>query len=364
MRKIDSHSIINTNTPKGPFRGYSLLTQQNLLSNISKYLRSQQFYEVQLGQVIKVLTQVNVGEPYYEVHQPGAILCRLLYTQTDQRQQNLKVMIPRNSSCFTIPVVGQIVLCSEHPSIAADPKDGMIFDQYYYFGILNILNSRNNNSFIGISYPNQQDKQEQQATQDQKVIDQTFIVDNNIQTPQYTQGDVIISGRYNNHIKLSHDNIDENYNQNIIINNGNSQIKLINNKVDVDPLQVSSDDQYGQKNLKGSNIIIQSDRLLVNSIISNTQLYSKVNLVLSSNENIFVTSNNVNIQAQEVIIKVGQNSITVNSSGVKIDAPKIELNGATTINGIQDGTTPGFCSIPVCPFTGAPHTTKTVGVSS
>jgi hypothetical protein len=40
MRKIESHSIINTNTPKGPFRGYSLLTQQNLLSNISKYLRS------------------------------------------------------------------------------------------------------------------------------------------------------------------------------------------------------------------------------------------------------------------------------------------------------------------------------------
>jgi hypothetical protein len=67
------------------------------------------------------------------------------------------------------------------------------------------------------------------------------------------------------------------------------------------------------------------------------------------------------MKANTVTILVGNTEIVVSSNGVSINSSKITLNGATTINGIQPGTSPGFCSLPKCLFSGDPHTINTVG---
>jgi len=73
-------------------------------------------------------------------------------------------------------------------------------------------------------------------------------------------------------------------------------------------------------------------------------------------------SKTINLSGEKsVTILVGDNKIVVNSSGVTITATNINLNGATTIRGITAGGTAGFCSMPVCAFTGAPHTINVVG---
>ena len=336
------------------FKGFSLITQQNLASKVRKYTDKQQFYQVQLAQVVKVLTQDDVSENYPS-HQHGSILCRILYSQMNQEQDNLKVMIPRNSSLINIPVVGQIVLCSKHPSYQVDVKQGMIFDQYYYFDILNILNSQNNNSIPGVSYS------KQTFIQNENTLGKQFIVDNQIQKIKYKQGDVVLSGRYGHYIKMTYENINKKTNPKVIINNRQSYIRLERHNQDDDYITPSSTDERGQKSLKGDNIILQSDRVIINSVKKNNQLYSKVDLVLSANQNVFVDGKKVQINAKQIVISVGENKVTINSSGVSISASKINLQGQTSISGIINGSTPGFCSIPICPFTGAPHTTNVVG---
>jgi len=67
------------------------------------------------------------------------------------------------------------------------------------------------------------------------------------------------------------------------------------------------------------------------------------------------------LKASKVTIKVGSNEVVIDSAGVTITATKITLGGPTEISGIQAGSTPGFCSLPVCAFTGAPHTINIVG---
>ncbi len=346
---------VNNNKPN-KFKGFSLITQSNLANNIKKYIGNQQFYQVQLAQVVKVLSQQDVNPQTYSFHQPGAILCRLLYLQLNQSQENLKVILPRNSSLINIPVVGQIVLCSKHPSYQVDVNQGMIFDQYYYFDILNILNSKNNNSIPGVSYTNQK------VLQNQNILGKQFIVDTQIKMTPYKQGDVILSGRYGNFIKLTYENINKKYNSQIIISNGQSTVTLVDYKQNLDYTQSSSSNQNSQGTLKGNNIILQSDRVIINSKTKNTQIFSKKDLVASSNQNVFIDSKKVQINAKQITIMVGDNKVIVNNSGVTIDATNIQLNGKTSINGVQNGVTPGFCSIPVCPFTGAPHTTNVVGV--
>lgn len=60
---------------------------------------------------------------------------------------------------------------------------------------------------------------------------------------------------------------------------------------------------------------------------------------------------------------VSQAKVTVEAnSEVAVNAPNVNISAQTKINGAGTGM-PGFCKLPVCAFTGAVHTTDTVGMS-
>lgn len=59
-------------------------------------------------------------------------------------------------------------------------------------------------------------------------------------------------------------------------------------------------------------------------------------------------------------IKVSGGNIDIKCSAATIKDGNVTVDGGkVTITGVQPGATPGFCQLPVCAFTGAPHTGKT-----
>lgn len=294
------------------------------------------------------------------------------------------IMLPRDPYDVIIPVDGQIILCSKHPSFEVDVSEGMVFDQYYYFGILNILNLQNNNSIQGVSYIS---KDEIAAEPDDQRLGQSkFFVNQSIQRQRYEPGDVIKSGRYGHALKFTNVRGDDQKDMLPMTTLTNHQkvqgeqmdykskiILLYAKKQDSNLIQVSSKrtllDSVNKFSLIGDNILLDSERIIINAHKNDVQIYGSKSIEISANENIFLETENTQMESKtinlsgekSVTILVGDNKIVVNSSGVTITATNINLNGATTIRGITAGGTAGFCSMPVCAFTGAPHTINVVG---
>lgn len=369
------------------YKGTQILTDANIADIIKKYSPDEKFYEIDLAEVIKILTPEDVVEgtqqqpSKYPQHVPGAILARLLYTQREKQFQQLLIMYPRSPFIQEIPVVGELVLCSQYPSQNLDTKQGVIFDQYYYFEILNILNNQNNNVVADVSIINQQ---EQPAQENQNLCGKNFYINNEVKHIKYEQGDVIFSGRYGHSIKFTNERGENNETMlpSIIISNENSEcIKndTIQNSADCgslirlgnfeiqpkDPFDIAASrtllDEINSFSLIGNNILQYSDRIIINARKNDVEIYANQNIQLSANSNLLGESQNIKLKAKKVIISVGSNEVIIDSSGVTINATKITLGGPTQISGITAGSTAGFCSLPICAFTGAPHTINIVG---
>ena len=369
------------------YKGTQILTDANIADKIKKYSPDEKFYEIDLAEVRKILTPEDVVEgtqqqpSKYPQHVPGAIQARLLYTQREKQFQQLLIMYPRSPFIQEIPVVGELVLCSQYPSQNLDTKQGVIFDQYYYFEILNILNNQNNNVVADVSIINQQ---EQPAQENQNLCGKNFYINNEVKHTKYEQGDVIFSGRYGHSIKFTNERGENNETMlpSIIISNENSEcIKndTIQNSADCgslirlgnfeiqpkDPFDIAASrtllDEINSFSLIGNNILQYSDRIIINGRKNDVEIYANQNIQLSANSNLLGESQNIKLKAKKVIISVGSNEVIIDSSGVTINATKITLGGPTQISGITAGSTAGFCSLPICAFTGAPHTINIVG---
>lgn len=290
-------------------------------------------------------------------------------------------MYPRSAFIQEIPVVGELVLCSQYPSQDIDTKQGVIFNQYYYFSILNILNNQNNNVVADVSLIN---PQQQPAQENQNLCGKNFYINNQIKPIKYEQGDVIVSGRYGHSIKFTNNrgNQNEVMLPSIIISNENSACTkndTVQNSVDCgsliqlgnfetqpkDPFNIASSrsllDEINSFSLIGNNILQYSDRIIINGREKDVEIYAKQNVEISATSNILGESQNIKLKAKKVTISIGSNEVVIDSGGVTINATKITLGGPTQISGIQAGGTAGFCSLPVCAFTGAPHTINIVG---
>ncbi len=369
------------------YKGTQILTDANIADKIKKYSPDEKFYEIDIAEVRKVLTIQDVTEgteqqpSKYPEHVSGAIQARLLYTQRGKQAQQLLIMYPMNAFIQQIPVVGELVLCSSYPSQDIDTRQGVIFDQYYYFSILNILNNPNNNVVADISII---DNEQQQAQENQNLCGKNFYINNQVKPINYEQGDVILSGRYGHGIKFTNRRGSQNQTllPSIIISNENSACtknNTVENSIDCgsliqlgnfevqpeDPFDVASSrsllDTINSFSLIGNNILQYSDRIVINGRKNDVEVYAKQNIQLSAGSNLFGQSKNIQLKASKVTIKVGSNEVVIDSAGVTITATKITLGGPTEISGIQAGSTPGFCSLPVCAFTGAPHTINIVG---
>ena len=359
------------------YKGTQILTDANIADKIKRYIADEKFYEIDIAEVRKILTINDIQPEKYPQHVPGAILARLLYTEREKEVQQLLIMYPRNSFIRQIPVVGELVLCSQYPSQNIDTKQGVIFDQYYYFAILNILNNQNNNVVADVSLI---DPQEQPAQENQNLCGEKFYINNQIKPIEYQQGDIIFSGRYGHSIKFTNKRGQTNDRMlpSIIISNQHLTSNIQNSincgsllqlgKFEVQPedtFEVASSrnllNEINSFSLIGNNILQYSDRIIINGRKHDVEIYAKQNIQISATSNIFQESQKIKLQAKEVIISVGSNKVTINANGVIIHASKITLDGPTQISGITAGSTTGFCSLPVCAFTGAPHTINIVG---
>lgn len=361
----------------------SIVTNYNV--NKVGQMQFDEFYQVDLAEVISFVEPDQKNKDGDIVYAQGAIKCRLLYLEQYKNKQDLIIMLPRDPFMHQMPIVGEIVLCSKHPSFQMlDVKQGINLDQYYYFGVLNILNNQNHNAVLASSVIG---LQERQPDQNSKVYGQDFYYNDEIREFDVVPGDVKISGRYGHALKFTHSlskdgkkrlpmiSISNNHDKINTLNNG-ERFQSLNNcgssiflqNTDTQPeqlIQISSQrsllDEINELSLKGNSIIVNSDKIIINTKVNDFEVYAKQNIELSSVKNIFVETKNIKMKAKTVTIVVGENQIVVSSSGVSINSSKIMLNGTTTINGIQAGTSPGFCSLPKCLFTGAPHTINVVG---
>lgn len=361
------------------YKGESLITNTNINAKLKQILSNQQFYQVQLAEVRKIMTKQDIDEQFYPVHQYGAVGARLLYNSMQEEQ--LLYVIPRDPSIVTIPTVGEILLVSKHPSHQLDVSEGMIFDQYYYIGVLNILNGQNNNAIPDVSFISEE---QYQAQKDQLKCGQDFYINPDVKKINYKVGDMIISGRYGHSIKFTNNEGSQPKNMlpEVIISNQNSKcfsqdkpqsVDLCGSSIFLSKLEKQPDnmpalasdrsllDAVSTFSLIGNNILGFSDRIVLNARTNDVQVYSKKNIEISAKNSVFMQAKQISMSAKKVVIKVGSNQVTIDSAGVTIKSSNIALNGPTTIQGIQAGSTPGFCSLPVCAFTGAPHTINVVG---
>ena len=361
----------------------SIVTNYNV--NKVNQVQFDEFYQVDLAEVVDFVKPNQKNKDGENIYVQGAIKCRLLYLQQYKDKQDLVIMLPRDPFIHQMPIIGEIVLCSKHPSFEfLDVKQGINLDQYYYFGVLNILNNQNHNAVLASSIIGLQEKL---PDQNSKVYGQDFYYNDEIQEVDVVPGDVKFSGRYGNSLKFTHILSKDGKKRLpiIIISNNHDKINILDNgqrfqslnncgssiflqNIDSQPnemIQISSQrsllDEINEFSLRGNSIVANSDKIIINTKVGDFELYSKQNIELSSTKNIFVETKNIKMKANTVTIIVGGNEIIVDSKGVSINASKITLNGTTTINGIQAGSTPGFCSLPNCLFTGAPHTINMVG---
>lgn len=116
----------------------------------------------------------------------------------------------------------------------------------------------------------------------------------------------------------------------------------------------------GKTFLKLSDIIFRVDVDKLMAVLA-TLLVKIVDLGIEGSNSIVVKGVSIGIEGStSVKIVVGGSIIDVSSSGIEVTGTNIKLNGTTVLRGVTP-TTPGFCSLPNCLFTGVPHNISSAG---
>lgn len=338
----------------------------DFIGKLSDFIPQTEFYEVEFAEVMHV--------PEYSVaSQYGQIYCKILYNQQYTSIDDTIMMLPRSPYDIDIPVVGELVLCSRHPSIQnLNSRHDLITDQYYYFDIYGILNKQNHNVCMGGFAPTDEDFKTYSTDQD--TMGRIFI-SNQQHIPQlpYQQGDKLITGRYGNCIRFTHEfnsNKDKMLPQIKISNNNykcispgesksirqhptisGASLYLYYYEQQPDNLVALSSsrnklDEISQFSLLGNGILLNSDKLLFNSVVGDIQIYSKKALNLSSVDNIILqtkhiqtSTNTINVQSLDSInISTKQLNANINKQ-LSIITPKLKLNSDSISLG-QNATQP------------------------
>ncbi len=344
MRKILNKFNKSTDLKKYSNKGDSQLLTTQILQSISKYIPIQQRWQVEFGQVMEIADKDDSNNF-------GAVLCRF------EMIEQLVWVQPLNINDLQIPVKGEIVLCKRYPILQGDTNT---YNQtYYYFGILKILKSINNNSLEYIHSP------DTQQVGSGEILGKQF-VNKQISSVQYKQGDKIIQSRFGSSIRftshkgeypliqITNENLN---NQNLYINqdidNYGSNIQVMHMP---DSKHFSPSSNKGKRvDLKGDTVVINSGNIFLNSKDKYIEVHSNTYIKATA-------SNDITIQSDSIQLKVGSSFIAINKNSIDIQSTNINLNGTVKIRGVEPGVTPGFCSIPLDPFTGAPQTIDTVGL--
>ncbi len=334
----------------------SLVTEASLSSMIKSqfsWLGSQQFYEIEAGEVIVVLTEVDdlpplpdTGEPDYSYY--GAIKARQLTSELETKEENLPWRFPLNTSTRVMPVKGETVLCVKY------------LDEPYYVDVVNRLQNPNLNSRdagdseilleeddqIQLDYYNEVEESLGNPTSPppesiKKSYDsQNIFVPIQIQNVKLNPGDTLLQGRFGNVIRFSSDQKNSDFSSNIKLSTGQLYIPQGRefDRVLADPKAVIEQNI----NSDASSIYLTENETvdLAHTLISKTtpgQLLS--NRKAFSGAQVIVNSDNVTLNARlnDVHLMASQNVNMTARRRINLEAPIINLGDRTASQAIIKG---------------------------
>jgi len=334
----------------------SLVTEASLSSMIKSqfsWLGSQQFYEIEAGEVIVVLTEVDdlpplpdTGEPDYSYY--GAIKARQLTSELETKEENLPWRFPLNTSTRVMPVKGEAVLCVKY------------LDEPYYVDVVNRLQNPNLNSRdagdseilleeddqIQLDYYNEVEESLGNPTSPppesiKKSYDsQNIFAPIQIQNVKLNPGDTLLQGRFGNVIRFSSDQKNSDFSSNIKLSTGQLYIPQGRefDRVLADPKAVIEQNI----NSDASSIYLTENETvdLAHTLISKTtpgQLLS--NRKAFSGAQVIVNSDNVTLNARlnDVHLMASQNVNMTARRRINLEAPIINLGDRTASQAIIKG---------------------------
>ena len=334
----------------------SLVTEASLSSMIKSqfsWLGSQQFYEIEAGEVIVVLTEVDdlpplpdTGEPDYSYY--GAIKARQLTSELETKEENLPWRFPLNTSTRVMPVKGETVLCVKY------------LDEPYYVDVVNRLQNPNLNSRdagdseilleeddqVQLDYYNEVEESLGNPTSPppesiKKSYDsQNIFAPIQIQNVKLNPGDTLLQGRFGNVIRFSSDQKNSDFSSNIKLSTGQLYIPQGRefDRVLADPKAVIEQNI----NSDASSIYLTENETvdLAHTLISKTtpgQLLS--NRKAFSGAQVIVNSDNVTLNARlnDVHLMASQNVNMTARRRINLEAPIINLGDRTASQAIIKG---------------------------
>ena len=334
----------------------SLVTEASLSSMIKSqfsWLGSQQFYEIEAGEVIVVLTEVDdlpplpdTGEPDYSYY--GAIKARQLTSELETKEENLPWRFPLNTSTRVMPVKGETVLCVKY------------LDEPYYVDVVNRLQNPNLNSRdagdseilleeddqVQLDYYNEVEESLGNPTSPppesiKKSYDsQNIFAPIQIQNVKLNPGDTLLQGRFGNVIRFSSDQKNSDFSSNIKLSTGQLYIPQGRefDRVLADPKAVI------EQNIKrdASSIYLTENetvdlsvnlisKVLPGQMLSNRKAFSGAQVIINS-DNVAL-----NARKNDVHLMASQNVNMTARRRINLEAPIINLGDRTASQAIIKG---------------------------
>lgn len=328
-------------TKQSEYKADTIVTQQDL-QNIQNGIKISQFYQIQPAEVLDIILspiQQNRGKICH-------IIGRLLYS-SNNIQQNQSIYIKPIFDNTYIPIIGELILTLKGPSIQSYSlqQNRATSDVYYYIGIIPFYNSINHNS---VKYLSTSVMQRQKQTDKNFKVSQKFRNNPDIYRIIPEQGDTLIQSRFGSSIHFNSEGgegllpnilISNNINKNKIIdlyvkediNVDGSSIYLMSNKDISTNIQFSTDKYetvQSISNLINNQIIINSDKIFLNSKVNEVAIFGKTNILLSSNDIIGLESKKISMVSD--IVQIESNKTSIESSNIVLSADKIYLGSETS----------------------------------
>jgi len=303
-----------------------------------------EFYELEPAEVIDIILD-DKHPDFSDYRDIGKAKIRFVVSENGKDKALLSYAKPIQSNIKQFPLIGEIVIAINY------------LNELWYSDRLNIKNNINENAQHGISLPDftSQYSGKKKASdyedvyvsgipniknQNGNLLGKTFIK-SDVKPSQLKEGDIILEGRFGNHIKLSSEN--DSIHPNIIISVGQpdevpneegvpivDDINLFKNLIwistmDDIPLTTATSDSksemefYKEKPsvLNGNQIIMNSDRIVLNSKMNEAMIFSKKAINLASSGIITIDSDDetiINSKSKLIIespnIYLGKNDAT------------------------------------------------------
>ena len=189
------------------------------------------------------------------------------------------IVLPFNPWFTNIPLLGEHVSVIEHEG------------QHYYTGIINRKNSANENSVPGVAAPYEENTKYGETFKRQ-----------DIRRVKVCEGEIVFEGRFGNTIKLGCNHKNNTPNIRIRagqqkppeeigavvaenINEDKSSIYLSTDEtIELDEIKTSGNKSFPPESIKGNSIVMNSDKIFLNSKSGNLNVRASKDLILQGNE--------------------------------------------------------------------------------